>query len=83
LIPNDFEISGCPDYKPSVDDASVCAQAVGTMRSVDRVVVGVAGELATPKLVLALRHADGRLHHFAVTRPLAADVAGPVSEVAV
>jgi hypothetical protein len=22
-IPNDFDSSGCPDYKPSVDDASV------------------------------------------------------------
>jgi hypothetical protein len=45
-------------------------------------VVGLAGELATPKLVLALQHADGRLHHFAVTRPLSAELAGPVSEVA-
>jgi len=26
-------------------------------------VVGMAGELATPKLGLALRHPDGRLHH--------------------
>jgi hypothetical protein len=52
LIPNDFEIAGCPDNKPSVDDASVCAQAAGTMRSVDCVVVGLAGELATPKLVV-------------------------------
>jgi hypothetical protein len=25
--------------------------------------VGVAGEQAAPKLVLALQHADGRLHH--------------------
>jgi ATP-dependent DNA ligase len=31
--------------------------------TVDCAVVGIAGELATPKLVLALRHPDGRLHH--------------------
>jgi ATP-dependent DNA ligase len=55
---------------------------VKRQRSVDCVVVGLAGELATPKLVLALQHADGRLHHFAVTRPLPAELAGPVSEVA-
>jgi hypothetical protein len=36
---------------------------VKRQRSVDCVVVGLAGELATPKLVLALRHADSRLHH--------------------
>jgi ATP-dependent DNA ligase len=36
---------------------------VKRQRSVDCVVVGLAGEMATPKLVLALRHADGRLHH--------------------
>ncbi len=49
LIGNGFEISGCPAGKPSVDDASVCAQAAGTMRSVDYVVVGLAAERATPK----------------------------------
>ncbi len=54
---------------------------VKRQRSVDCVVVGLAGELVTPKLVLALRHADGRLHHFAVTRPLSADVADPVAQV--
>jgi ATP dependent DNA ligase domain len=36
---------------------------VKRQRSVDCVVVGLAGELATPKLVLALQHSDGRLHH--------------------
>jgi bifunctional non-homologous end joining protein LigD len=51
-------------------------------QSVDWVVEGLAGDLAAPKLVLALQHADGRQHHFAVTRPLPADVAGPVSDVA-
>ena len=54
---------------------------VKRQRSVDCVVVGLAGEMATPKLVLALRHADGRLHHFAVTRPLSAEVAEPVAQV--
>jgi hypothetical protein len=42
-IPHDFEISGCPDYKLSVDDATVCAQAAGTMRSVDGVWLGSLG----------------------------------------
>src|SRR5437868_2227165 len=54
---------------------------VKRQRSVDCVVVGLAGDLVTPKLVLALRHADGRLHHFAVTRPLSPDVAHPVAQV--
>jgi ATP-dependent DNA ligase len=36
---------------------------VKRQRTVDCVVVGVAGEVATPKLVLALRHADGELQH--------------------
>jgi ATP-dependent DNA ligase len=36
---------------------------VERQRTVDCVVVGIAGELATPKLVLALQHSDGRLHH--------------------
>ena len=31
--------------------------------TVDCAVVGIAGEVATPKLVLALRHPDGRLLH--------------------
>jgi ATP-dependent DNA ligase len=33
-------------------------------RTVECAVIGVAGDLASPRLVLALRHADGRLHHF-------------------
>ena len=36
---------------------------VKRQRSVDCIVVGLAGDLATPKLVLAPPHADGRLHH--------------------
>jgi ATP-dependent DNA ligase len=50
---------------------------VKRQRTVDCVVVGVACETTTPKLVLALRHADGNLHHFAVTRPLAPELAAP------
>jgi ATP-dependent DNA ligase len=54
---------------------------VKRQRTVDCVVVGIAGDLVAPKLVLALRHTDMRLHHFAVTRPLAPELAGPLSEV--
>jgi ATP-dependent DNA ligase len=32
-------------------------------RTIDCMVVGVAGDAAALKLVLALQHADGRLHH--------------------
>src|SRR5438128_8954497 len=41
---------------------------VKRQRTVDCVVIGIAGDVATPKLVLALRHIDGELHHFAVSR---------------
>jgi ATP-dependent DNA ligase len=51
---------------------------VKRQRTVDCVVIGMAGNVATPKLVLALRHADGNLHHFAVSRPLAKELAGPL-----
>ena len=50
-------------------------------RTVDCAVIGLAGETKTPKLVLALRHADGNLHHFAVTRPLVGELAAPVAEL--
>ena len=44
--------------------AAICLyEQVKRQRSVDCLVIGLAGETATPKLVLALRHADGRLHH--------------------
>jgi ATP-dependent DNA ligase len=33
-------------------------------------VIGLTGESTAPRLVLGLRHADGRLHHFAVTRSI-------------
>src|SRR5207237_3238961 len=36
-------------------------------RTVDCVVIGLAGNAVNPALVLGLRHADGVLHHFAVT----------------
>jgi ATP-dependent DNA ligase len=52
---------------------------VKRQRTVDCVVVGLAGEVATPKLVLALRHADGELHHFAVTRPLPPESCRPMA----
>jgi ATP-dependent DNA ligase len=39
-------------------------------RTADCVVVGIAGDLQRPKLVLALRHQDGNLHHLGVTREL-------------
>jgi ATP-dependent DNA ligase len=52
---------------------------VKRQRTVDCVVVGVAGETTTPKLVLALCHADGKLHHFAVSRPLPRELAAPLA----
>ncbi|MDQ3808724.1 MAG: hypothetical protein M3336_00365 [Chloroflexota bacterium] len=54
---------------------------VKRQRTVDCVVVGVAGEFSTPKLVLALRHSDAQLHHFAVSRPVPPDLVGPLAEV--
>jgi ATP-dependent DNA ligase len=50
-------------------------------RSVDCVVIGVAGEADRPKLVLALRHTDGNLHHFALSRPVPRELARPVAEL--
>jgi ATP-dependent DNA ligase len=41
---------------------------VKRQRTADCVVIGVAGELSRPSLVLGLRHADGNLHHFGVCR---------------
>ena len=39
-------------------------------RTVDCVVIGVAGETSAPKLVLGLRHADGMTPHLGVSRAL-------------
>ena len=50
-------------------------------RTVDCAVIGFAGDVTTPTLVLALRHADGQLHHFAVSRPVPPEHAAPVQEL--
>jgi ATP-dependent DNA ligase len=52
---------------------------VKRQRTVDCVVIGLAGDAGAPKLVLGLRHADGQLHHFAVTRPLGPEHARTVT----
>lgn len=39
-------------------------------RTADCVVMGIAGDLQRPKLVLGLRHEDGKLHHLGVAREL-------------
>src|SRR5207237_4924918 len=36
---------------------------VKRQRTVECAVIGITGDQASPRLVLALRHADGRLHH--------------------
>jgi ATP-dependent DNA ligase len=41
---------------------------VKKQRTADCVVIGVAGDLSRPSLVLGLRHDDGNLHHFGVCR---------------
>jgi ATP-dependent DNA ligase len=38
-------------------------------RTVDCVVIGIAGDHTRPWLVLGLRHADGQLHHLGLARP--------------
>ena len=43
-------------------------------RTVDCVVIGIAGDLGAPKLVLGLRHGDNRNHHLGVTRPIEASL---------
>ena len=50
-------------------------------RTVDCVVIGLAGDAVNPALVLGLKHADGILHHFAVTRPVEADAGGPIADL--
>jgi ATP-dependent DNA ligase len=47
-------------------------------RTADCVVIGLAGDLRTPKLVLGLRHGDGNLHHLGVTRELRFDQTAPI-----
>ena len=48
---------------------------VKRQRTVECAVIGLAGDPAWPSLVLALRHMDGRLHHFGVAR-LSRDLLG-------
>jgi ATP-dependent DNA ligase len=38
-------------------------------RTIDCVVIGIAGDLTHPWLVLGLRHADAQLHHLGLARP--------------
>src|ERR1700730_12448795 len=47
-------------------------------RTADCVVVGVAGDDSAPMLVLALRHADGKLHLFGTCRQIPPNMAEPV-----
>jgi ATP-dependent DNA ligase len=54
---------------------------VKRQRTIDCAVIGLAGDVDAPRLVLGLHHADGRLHHFAVTRPIAVDGEGPLSSL--
>ena len=42
---------------------------VKRQRTADCVVIGLAGDLARPALVLGLRGEDGELHHFGICRP--------------
>jgi ATP-dependent DNA ligase len=41
---------------------------VKRQRTADCVVIGVAGDLSRPSLILGLRHADQRVHHFGICR---------------
>jgi hypothetical protein len=53
-------------------------------RTIDCVVIGIAGDHTHPWLVLGLRHADGKLHHLGVARPskgmLSAQLASVLAE---
>jgi len=44
-------------------------------------VIGVAGDERSPKLVLALTHGDGDLHHLGVTHPLSPDLLTPIADL--
>lgn len=50
-------------------------------RTADCVVIGVAGDPRSPKLVLGVRHDDGKLHHLGVTRELRLDQTGPIQHL--
>ena len=62
-------------YTPGRADSWV---KVKRYRTVECVVIGVAGDLATPKLVLGLMHNDGRAHHFGLTRPIRHEQCDPL-----
>jgi ATP-dependent DNA ligase len=47
-------------------------------RTVDCLVIGVAGDLDAPTLVLGLTHSDGKPHHLGVTRTLQPTALGPL-----
>ena len=53
---------------------------VKRQRTIDCVVIGIAGDEHSRKLVLALTHGDGELHHLGVTHPLAPDLLAPVAD---
>lgn len=48
-------------------------------RTIDCVVIGVAGDSDAPKLVLGLQHADSATHHLGITRALRATMLEPVA----
>ncbi|MBV9157699.1 MAG: hypothetical protein JO097_15655, partial [Acidobacteriaceae bacterium] len=50
-------------------------------RTVDCVVIGLAGDTSTPKLVLGLRHGDGLTHHLGISRALQPASLGPLTEM--
>src|ERR1051326_5568776 len=50
-------------------------------RTADCAVIGVAGDVRSPKLVLGLRHDDGKLHHLGVTRELRSDQTTPIQHL--
>lgn len=53
---------------------------VKRQRTIDCVVIGIAGDTHSPKLVLALTHGDGELHHLGVTHPLTTDLLTPIAD---
>ena len=51
---------------------------VKRFRTIDCVIIGVAGDWTAPTLVLGLQHSDG-LHHLGMTRPLQPALLGPLA----
>jgi ATP-dependent DNA ligase len=54
---------------------------VKRQRTADCVVIGVVDNDTAPSLVLGLRHADGELHHFGVTRPSRTALSEPCAPI--